>query len=189
MLRPPEKTRTWLIESLSRDHDRASFDCGEVALNEFLQKLARQQQKKNVGRTFVAVPAPGAATVLGFYTLSAGSVAFDMLPETLGRRLPRYPVPIARLGRLAVDRSMQGQGVGASLLQDALLRVARIALSDLGIHAVIVDAKNENARAFYERYGFISFSDLPLTLFLPTKTILATISPLASRPDGPTLDS
>jgi len=173
MAQTRDKTPPWVIEPLSRGHDRASFDCGEPALNDFLRTLARQQQQKHVGKTFVAVHEPGAKQVLGFYSMSAGSVRFEHLPEEVGKRLPRYPVPVARLGRLAVDRSRQGEGLGAALLRDALLRVARVASTDLGILGVVVDAKSAGARTFYERYGFVPLTDHPLTLIILTRTILA----------------
>jgi GNAT superfamily N-acetyltransferase len=172
MARARAPTPSWVIEPLARGHDRATFDCGEVALNDFLRTLARQQQDKHLGKTFVAVPEPGDAKVLGFYTVSAGNIQFEHLPPELQRRLPRYPVPIARLGRLAVDRSIRGKGLGAALLRDALLRVARVASAELGILGVVVDAKNAEARKFYERYGFASLPDHPLTLVILTKTIL-----------------
>jgi ribosomal protein S18 acetylase RimI-like enzyme len=162
----------WVIEPLGRDHERGSFDCGEPALNEFLKKLARQQQEKNVGRTFVAV-LPGSKRVLGFYTLSAGSIAAQSMPANLRRKIPKYPVPVARLGRLAVDLSVEGKGLGSALLRDALLRAARIATAEMGIVAVVVDAKNEAAKKFYERYGFIPFPDSSLSLFMLTATIQA----------------
>jgi GNAT superfamily N-acetyltransferase len=126
-----------------------------------------------VGKTFVAVSKSGAREILGFYTMSAGGIRFEHLPDEVQRRMPRYPVPVARLGRLAVDRSMHGKGLGAALLRDALLRVARVASTDLGILGVVVDAKNDKARAFYERYGFVPLTDRPLTLIILTKTILA----------------
>jgi GNAT superfamily N-acetyltransferase len=168
-------TPSWVIEPLGRSHDRASFDCGEPALNDFLRALARQQQDKHVGRTFVAVAEPGAQKVLGFYTISAGSIRFENLPPDLQRRLPRYPVPVARLGRLAVDRSMHGKGLGSALLRDALLRVARVATTDLGIVGVVVDAKNDEARRFYERCGFVQLADHHMTLIILTRTISAAL--------------
>jgi ribosomal protein S18 acetylase RimI-like enzyme len=164
----------WVIEPLVRDHQRSPFDCGEPVLDEFLKTLARQQQEKNVGRTFVAV-LPGSKRVLGFYTLSAGSIAARSMPADLRRKIPKYPVPVARLGRLAVDLSVEGKGLGSALLRDALLRTARIASTEMGIVAVVVDAKNEAAKKFYERYGFIPFADSPLSLFMLTATILAGI--------------
>jgi GNAT superfamily N-acetyltransferase len=162
----------WIIEPLRPDHDRASFESGEPALGDFLKRLARQQQDRHIGRTFVAVPTPGAKRVLGFYTLSAGSIRFEQLPVDVRRRVPRYPVSIARLGRLAVDRSMHRNGLGAALLRDALLRVARIASTELGIVAV-VDAKTEVVSRFYERFGFVSLLDAPGALFMMTETIVS----------------
>jgi GNAT superfamily N-acetyltransferase len=173
MARARKTIPAWFIEPLSRGHDRTSFDCGEPALNDFLRTLARQQQEKHVGKTFVATPEPGAKKILGFYTISAGSIRFEHLPDRVQERLPRYPVPVARLGRLAVDHSMHGRGLGAFLLRDALLRAARVASTELGILRVVVDAKSDQARQFYERYGFVPLTDHPLTLMILTKTIIA----------------
>jgi GNAT superfamily N-acetyltransferase len=177
MTEAPDATPTWVIEPLDPGHDRASFDCGEPALNDFLHALARQQQDKHVGKTFVAVPKRGVKRVVGFYTVSAGSIQFAHLPADVQKHLPRYPVPVARLGRLAVDGSMHGQGLGAALLRDALLRVARVAATELGILGVVVDAKNAEARKFYERYGFVPLPEHPLTLIILTGTILAAATP------------
>ncbi len=105
-----------------------------------------------------------------YYTLSSGSVAFEVLPDDLSRRLPRYPIPTAHLGRLAVDRQLRGQGLGGILLFDALRRVRDLA-DRIGIHAVTVHALNEQARAFYLRYGFLLLRDDPLHLVLPMATI------------------
>jgi GNAT superfamily N-acetyltransferase len=160
------------VEPLGKLHDRGSFDCGVPQLNEFLKKLARQQQEKNIGKTFVAVSNQGDPKILGFYTLSAGSIQFVSLPTQVQKKLPRYPVPVAILGRLAVNKSNQGAGVGKALLRDALLRVASVAESDMGVAAVVVDAKNEAAARYYEHYGFQPLRDKPGTLFLLTKTIL-----------------
>ena len=151
----------WVIDPLSRRHDRKRFDCGEPALDDFIRQEARQQQDKHVGRTFVAVE-PSEERVLGFYTLAAASIAFEHLPPDIRRRLPRYPVPAVRIGRLAVDSTMQGKGLGAALLRDALLRVVRVAEADLGIVGVIVDAKNEAAKRFYESCGFVALPNHPL---------------------------
>ena len=166
-----------MIKPLAREHDRKRFDCGVPALNEFIRRQARQQQAKNIGRTFVAVTVdPPDKRVLGFYTLAAASIAFEHLPTDISKRLPRYPVPAARIGRLAVDNTMQGKGLGAALLRNALLRVANVAQTDLGILAVIIDAKNEEAKRFYESCGFIALPERPFVMFMLTKTILAAIA-------------
>ncbi len=112
----------FVIQPLGKQHKRTHFDCGEESLNEFLQKYARQNSTKGFGRTFVAV-LPGEAEVLGYYTLSSGSVSFEIVPE----KLPRYPIPTAHLGRLATDVKMRGQGLGELLLIDALERAVLVA--------------------------------------------------------------
>src|SRR5438128_1894380 len=105
----------WEIVQLRRDHERDIFDCGEPVLDEYLRKFARQNQDRDVGRTYVAT-LPGELRVLGYYTISSGSVAFATLPEADRKRLPRYPVPTVHIGRLAVDRTARGQRLGETLL-------------------------------------------------------------------------
>ena len=154
-----------LIERLKTDHDRQAFDCGEPSLNDYLRRFARQNDEKGLGRTFVAVE-PGSMDILGYYTLSSGGVRFDAVPV----KLPRYPVPVAHLARLAVDLKHRGKRIGETLLIDALARAAR-ASDQLGIHAVEVIALDEAAKAFYLKYGFTPLLDVPLHLYLPMKTI------------------
>ena len=156
------------VQPLAAGHDREGFDCGEPALNEYLRRYARQNQDRGIGRTFVAVPEAG-VRVVGFYTLAAGSVEFDEVPEHLRRRLPRYPVPVAHLGRLATCLTVRGTGLGEALLFDAVLRTFRAA-DAIGIVAMEVWAKTERARGFYGRYGFESLADDPLHLYLPLAT-------------------
>lgn len=158
----------YAIERLTRRHERDDFDCGEPALNQYLQRYARQNQERGVGRTYVIVP-EGERRVVGYYTLSAGSVEFEDVPDDLRRRLPRYPIPVAHLGRLAVCRSVRGQGLGAALLWDALLRTIRVA-GEVGIVAMEVWAKTDRTRSFYERYGFEALSDDPLHMYLSLET-------------------
>lgn len=160
---------SFAIEPLSREHDRATFDSGEPALDDFLHRHARQNQEKNVSRTYVAVRS-GERKVLGFYTLASGAVHFEHLPEDVRRRLPRYPVPVVHLARLAVDRSVRGLRLGEFLLLDALRRAARVA-DEMGVFAVEVTAKHERAREFYLRYGFRPFVDERLRLYLPIETL------------------
>ena len=155
------------IELLTEKHDRASFDCGEPSLNEYLQRFARQNAALFLGRTYVLV-VPGQIRIEGYYTVSSGSVAREDMPE---KRLPRYPVSVVLIGRLAVDRQAQGQGFGEFLLLDALKRSAQLA-QHLGIYAVVVDALNEPARNFYRKYGFTETAGDPMRLYLPLKKIL-----------------
>lgn len=118
---------------------------------------------------FVATPADSANTIMGYYTLSAGSISVADLPLVLKQRLPNYPVPIALLGRLAVDKNYQGQGLGSILLADAIQRVEQ-ASEILAVYAIVVDALNLSAAEFYRQFGFIPFPEKPLRLFLPLIT-------------------
>ena len=153
------------IEPLNSSHGRQLFDCGEPSLNDFLQRFARQNDTRGLGRTFVAVHA-GETAIMGYYTIASGALTFDTVPE----KLPRYPIPVIHIGRLAVDLRARGQGLGEWLLIDALRRAALIA-EQLGIYAVEVRALNDAARAFYLKYGFVALLDDPLHLYLPMKTI------------------
>jgi GNAT superfamily N-acetyltransferase len=147
-------------------HQRAGFDCGKSSLNEFLRTLVTQYERRRLGRTFVAVRASEPDSIVGFYTLAAGSVAFQHLPQEAARTLPRHPVPVVLLGRLAVDRRTQGQGLGRTLLVDALQRTFGLSTS-LGVFAVVVLAIDEEAARFYARFGFTPLLDNPLHLYLP----------------------
>lgn len=163
-------TAEYTIEPITAQHDRDAFDCGEPSLNDFLRRFARQNDEKGLGRTYVAVR-PGERRIYGYYTIASGAIQFDTLPE----KLPRYPIPIAHLGRLAVDLETKGQGLGKALLADALQRIASIA-EQLGIYAVEVYALNDEARAFYLKFGFQPLLDDTLHLYLPMKTLRKLLS-------------
>jgi GNAT superfamily N-acetyltransferase len=156
----------WRIEPLRREHDRTHFACGEPALDEYLARFARQNQESGVARTFVAVDEADPPRVLGYYSLAVGAIDKANLPSQAARRFPNFPLPIARLARLAVDRDQQGKGLGEDLLLDALSRCLRVA-EEVGIVAVLINAKHERAKAFYTRYEFDVLPDHPLTLWLP----------------------
>jgi len=157
-----------VIEPLGPHHDRTAFSCGEPALDAYLRRQASQDIRRRVAQVFVAVgDAP--EQIAGYYSLSAASFDKDALPPTLAKRLPHYPVPAAVLGRLAIDRHHQGRGLGETLLLDAIRRVLRAATT-IAVHALIVDAKNDRAQTFYERYGFRPFAGEPHRLFLPLET-------------------
>lgn len=164
---------TWIVNVLNNKHNRTNFDCGEIVLNDYLQKLAGQHSKSNISKTFIATTSNDPEKIVGFYTLSAGSISFDSLPQQLNK-LPRYPIPILRIGRLAVDKSCQKQGIGEYLLMDALYRCASHA-QEIGMVGVVVDAKNETAKNFYLKYGFYELTNSPLTLIIPTQDITMTI--------------
>src|SRR5579872_844774 len=163
-----------IIEQLNTTlHDRKTFDCGVQELNIFLKQHANQNQIKNISKTYVSVVAVSAddrKKIYGYYTLSAGHIQCDQLPENIKSKLPKYPIPIGRIGRLAVDKEYKGQGIGGFLLHDALTNVLNIA-DKIGIFAVVVDAKNEDAKSFYKKYGFIELQASTLTLFLTIDTI------------------
>jgi len=159
----------WHEEPIAKRHDRASFDCGDDDLNDFLRRYARQNHESGGAKTFVAVPADG-TRVLGFYSLSPASIEYARAPEMIQRGIGRYDIPGFRLGRLAVDQSMQGQGLGGQLLLAAGRRCLRAA-AEVGGVALVIDAKNERAARWYEGYGAMRLLDAPLTLMLPLRTI------------------
>jgi GNAT superfamily N-acetyltransferase len=163
------------IKPLGRGQDRASFDSGEPALDEFFRRHARQNQERGISRTYVATPR-GESRVVGFYTLAAGAVPVLDMPDAERRQLPRYPLPTVKLARLAVDRAAQGGGVGKALLANALRRSVRAA-EIIGIFAVEVYAK-PGAAAFYHRQGFAPLEDDRLHLYLPIRTIRAGVESL-----------
>jgi GNAT superfamily N-acetyltransferase len=154
-----------VIEPLGRQHDRAGFSCDVADLDDYLRRRAGQDVRRRIARVFICTE-KGTHIVLGFYTLSAISIDVGSLPDAQARKLPRHPVPAALIGRLAVDRSAQGKGLGRLVLADAIQRTLG-ASEQVAIHAVVVDAKNEAARRFYRTYGFLSLPDQPMRLFLP----------------------
>ena len=166
----PNKSSNMDILAISRQLDLGSFDCGSRALNDYLQKYARQNHDRNISKTFVAVEKDGGRKVLGFYTLVASEIDAQSIPATHAKHLPRYPVPAVRIGRLGVDKHHKGQGIGGELLWDALGKAKRLS-DEVGVYAVVVDAKDENAVRFYHKYGFVPLSSDPKTLFLPIATI------------------
>lgn len=163
-----------IISSLGKSHDRKSFDCGELSLNQYLHQYANQDIKRHINKVFVASPPETPQRVIGYYGLSAGSLDANDLPEELRRRLPRYPVPVVLLGRLAVAESHQGQGLGSILLADALQRIVQ-ASQVMAVFAVVVDALNNRAAEFYRQFGFIPLPNQPLKLFLPMDSVAALL--------------
>jgi GNAT superfamily N-acetyltransferase len=158
------------VEILGAAHDRAAFSCGVQALDDYLARQVGQDVRRRVSACYVAVEI-SSATVAGYYTLAAGGVLLAELPAALAKRLPRYPsVPVARVGRLAVDRAFHGQGLGGALLADAAVRAAR---SEMGVFALVVDAKYEAAAEFYRHHGFESFGGKDRQLIVPLKRFAA----------------
>jgi GNAT superfamily N-acetyltransferase len=163
------------IEPLSGDHDRSKFLSGAAALDRYFREQASQDIKRRIATCFVAVSVT-TQEVAGYYTLTATSVALNALAPAIAKKLPRYPVvPAVLLGRLAVTRPYQGHGLGGVLLADALTRTAR---ADLGVFAMVVDAKDEAAQRFCEHYGFALLPGAERRLCLP---IAAALQRLAAR--------
>ena len=154
------------IRPLDGDAQTAGFDCGEHAPNGYLQRCATQDTTRGVARVFVASPTEQPLVVSGFYTLSAASIAAETRPKKWRTKLPRYPVPVALLGRLAVSLQTQGHGLGAILLADALKRVAA-ASQALAVAAVVVDAKSPRAADLYRHFGFVQLPGQPGRWMLP----------------------
>lgn len=155
------------IAALNSEHGRADFSCGSEPLDRYLREQVMQDIRRRVTSCFVASPMDS-TLVAGYYTLASTSVALTELPPDIARRLPRHPtVPAVRLGRLAVATEFQGHGLGAALLADTLARAIR---SDIAAYAMIVDAKDATAAAFYAHHGFIALGSRPNALFLPLKT-------------------
>ena|SRR3984885_615927 len=149
------------------EHERSLFRCGEDALDRYFQTQVTQDIRRHIANCFVAVET-ATSRIAAYYTISAASIPLVDLPADETRRLPRYQtVPAVRIGRLAVDHRFQGRGLGAALLADA---AARTMTGDAAAFTLLVDAKNDSAVAFYQRFGFRTLASQPRTLFLPLAT-------------------
>ena len=169
MVQKQKQRDDFRVEPLGKAHDRAAFSCGSEALDNYLKTQASQDIAKRVAACFVLTP--GGKTVAGFYTLSQYSVDLVALPEEIVKKLPKYPeVPATLVGRLAISERFRGQGLGEFLLLDALYRCLQQS-KQVASAAVVVDAKDEAAKRFYEHFGFLSLPETPNRLFLPIKTI------------------
>jgi len=164
----------WHEEPIAKRHNREAFDCGEEALNEFLRRYARKSHDLGGAKTFLAIDDSDNETILGFYSLSPAYVAYAATPEVVRRGLARHDVPAFRLARLAVDRKVQGQGIGGQLLLAAGRRCL-LASAEVGGVALLIDAKNEKVAGWYASYGAVPMLDMPLTLLLPLATVEAAL--------------
>ena len=170
----------WSIEKFSRSHERDEFDCGNDLLNEWSRRLLSQYERRDLSRAYVAVRQ--GQLVSGYYAISTHRVRYEALPAEQAKGLPKFDVPVVLIGRLAVDRTMQGQGLGGLLLIDALRRTEFIA-NQVGVRAVEVDAIDETARRFYAKFGFTSLLDDPQHLFLSLEAVRGLeLPPLAGEP-------
>jgi predicted GNAT family N-acyltransferase len=154
------------ISPLDPERERSGFRCGVEALDRYFRERVTQDIRRRITSCFVALDEQN--RIAGFYTLAATSVLLADLPEVISKKLPRYPtVPAIRMGRLAIDQAARGKGLGGALLADALSRSIG---SEIAGFALVVDAKDDRATAFYLHHGFIPFADQPRTLFLPLAT-------------------
>jgi ribosomal protein S18 acetylase RimI-like enzyme len=159
------------VETLSSNHNRSGFSCGVEALDRYFREQVTQDVRRRATACYVAVEASG-AKIAGYYTLTASGVPLGEMPDSLIKRLPRYPlVPVARMGRLAVDQAYRGRKLGSALLWDAVARALR---SEIAVFALIVDAKDDQAEAFYLHHGFVTFGSQPRQLMLPLTGAIAT---------------
>jgi GNAT superfamily N-acetyltransferase len=159
------------IEKLTADRSVIDFDCGQVELNQFIQKYAYQNQKANSSQTYIAIYED---TVIGYYSLTVGSVIHSQTPSRVAKGQPKHPIPVMILARLAVDLRSQNRGVGKGLLKDALKRTAQAA-DIAGIRALLVHAKDPNVKLWYERFDFEPSPFDPFSLFLLLKDLKKTL--------------
>lgn len=160
----------YFVEPLSKQHNKASFSCGVEALDRYFKQQAGQDARKRVAAPFVLIE-KNSGIVVGYYTLCATSIKIDELPAQIVKKLPKYPnVPATLLGRLAIEQNFRNKGLGEILLMDALNRCLK---NEIATVAVVVSAKDDKARSFYEHFDFIRFPDYPYRLFLPMTTIAA----------------
>ena len=165
----------WREEPIARRHDRKGFDCGSQELNTYLERYARQNHESGGAKTFVAVLPAEPAHILGYYSISPGSIEFARVPSGLTRKLGRYEVPVFRLARLAVSHSLQGRGLGGELLLAAGTRSLAVA-AEIGGVGLAIDAKDARAARWYERFGAMRLLDDPLKLILPLTLIAEAIT-------------
>lgn len=147
-------------------HDRQGFECGVPALNEYIHRFAEQHRRRGISSIYVLTDSARAELILGYYTLSAAEVDGQQLAEAERKKLPRYPVPCFRMGRLACRTDQQGRGLGKLLVGCAVDRCLK-ARQQVAAYALIVDAKDDSSVAFYAHFGFKPFLDVERSLYLP----------------------
>lgn len=163
---------TLRIILLEQSHVRSKFDCGNEVLNRYLVQQATQDIRRNLAQIYVMIT--GDNVVIGYYTINASMIEYTNLPESARKNLPRYPIPASLIGRFAIDKHYQGQGFARKLLGNAISRA--VAMSKvIGIHAIIIDAKDKTVAEFYHKLGFILLTDSSLHLYLPIKTAINLI--------------
>ncbi len=168
-----QKTKYSSSKPLDKSYNRASFDCGVEPLNEYLKKYALQNQKKDAARTYVVTDEEN--RIVGYYTLVFGSVSQEEATSEISAGLGKYPIPVILLARLAIEKSEKGKGLGKALTRDALLRAVR-ASEIAGLRAVLVHAKDETAKNFYQKLGFQSAPHNKFHLFMKISDIKASLT-------------
>jgi predicted GNAT family N-acyltransferase len=158
---------------LHDEHDIEAFQSGVEPLDNWLRRIAKQHIAKGVSRTYVAVEIDHPAKVLGYYSLTAGEAVSDAWPEEMIKKMPRK-LPIVLIGRLACDHRARGQGLGGLLLFDAIQRIVRVSV-EIGVALIVVDAKDNQAAAFYEHFGFVPFPDQPMRLAMSVAMAKASL--------------
>jgi GNAT superfamily N-acetyltransferase len=166
------------IESLTADHLIADFDCGDERKNKFLKNFALQNSKGGLGRTYVAVKPEKDKKVYGYYTISSSAVRFENLPPA--KHLPRYPLPAILIGKLAIEKGAQKQGLGTALLFNALKRAATVA-EEIGVFLIEIKAVNERAKNLYVKIGFLEMLDEPMKLYLGIKKVRQLLTELENK--------
>jgi GNAT superfamily N-acetyltransferase len=165
----------WHEEPISKKHDRKSFDCGDPVMNDFFERYARQSHESGAAKTVLAIDNAGNKSILGFYSLTPGALAYADTPEMVRRGLARHDVPGFRLARIATDLRWKGQGVGGQLL-GAAARRCLCAAAEVGGVVLIIDAKNDRAARRYASYGAVPLSNTPLTLVMSLATFAADLN-------------
>lgn len=168
------------IETLRNDHDRRSFDCGVEDLNRYLKERALKDSAAKFSVTHVAVAEKGAAPVLGFCTVNVGLVSREDVSDEIVKKLPRYPMPVLHVGRLASHLDVRGQGYGKALLRH-VANCAVTGADSMGIHALQLQSIDEQALGFYTKFGFVPLKDDPLKLYLPIQTLAAALAEARRR--------
>ncbi len=158
-----------VIEPLKATHDRQGFTCNSEPLDTYLKKQSKQDVKRRISRVFIATTPDSPNTIVGYYTLSTLSIELNDLPKDVVRKLPKHPVPAALIGRLAVSEKAQGAGIGKMLLMDAIKRTLGVS-NEIAIYAMVVDAIDDQAKSFYQQYGFSSLNSKGRRLYLPLKS-------------------
>ncbi len=166
----------------SKAFDLKAFNCGEKSLDDYLRFYALKNDKKQISKAFIAYNPAHPRDVIGYYTVSSAQITYNEYPESLREKIPGYPIPAMRIGKLASSLSARGQRIGAALLKDAFLR-AITASDQVAIYCIIVDALNKKAASFYIKYGFVPLKEDGNTLVLPMKTVFFAAEDRASSVD------